>query len=71
MITDTAAYTSFKRRSLADRDLGLEEKYRILEALYHEARRLGWFTAQDLSLGLEHDVRLAAALNANVSEPPR
>lgn len=70
MITDTSAYTSFKRRSLAGRELSLEEKYRILDALYHEAHRLGWFTTEDLSLGLEDDVRLAAALNANVSEPP-
>ena len=44
---------------------------RYTDALYQEARRLGWFTAQDLSLGLEDDVPLAAALNANVSEPPR
>ena len=71
MITDPSAYASFKRQTLADQALDLEEKYRILEALYQEARRLGSFTERDLSLGLEDDVRLAAALNANVSDAPR
>jgi len=71
MITDPAAYASFKARSLAEEVLDLDEKYRILEALYHEARQLGHFGQHDLLLGLEDDVRLAAALNANVSEASR
>ena len=61
----------FKARSLAAQPLSLEEKYRILEGLYLEARRLGSFGERDMLLGLEDDVRLAAALNANVSSPPR
>lgn len=71
MITDSTAYASFKRRSLAAEPLDLQEKYRILEALYQEARRLGRFTEEDFLLGLDDDVRLARALNANVSDPPR
>ncbi|MEW6511070.1 MAG: hypothetical protein AB1428_08955 [Bacteroidota bacterium] len=43
----------------------------ILEALLEEARQLGRFGEDDLLFGLEDDVRLAAALNANVSSPPR
>ncbi len=71
MITDPSAYASFKARSLADQDLDLDEKYRILEALYQEARRLGSFGKRDLLLGLQDDIRLAAALNANVSDASR
>jgi len=71
MIKDPSAYASFKARSLADQPLGLKEKYRILESLYREARHLGSFTDRDLLLGLEDDVRLAAAPNANTSNPPR
>ena len=71
MVTNASLYASFKRRSLAEQALDLEEKYRILDALYQEARRLGSFAERDLLLGLDHDVRLAAALNANVSDASR
>jgi hypothetical protein len=55
---------------MAQARLTLEEKYGILEALYHEACALGRFTEHDLYLGLEDHVRLAAYLNANLSVPP-
>ena len=71
MITSPSVYSRFKAESLADQRLDLAEKYRILEALYQEARHLGSFGEGDLLLGLPDDVRLAAALNANVSNPPR
>lgn len=71
VITDPATYAAFKARSLAAEPLSLEAKFAILEALYEEARQLGSFGEHDLMLGLEDDVRLAARLNANVSDPPR
>ena len=71
VIINPAYYASFKARSLAAQNLTLNEKYHILEALYREARQLGSFGERDLLLGLEDDIRLAAALNANVSSPPR
>jgi hypothetical protein len=71
MITNASFYASHKARALAEEKLTLEEKYTILEALYQEARSLGCFGKSDLLLGLQDDVRLAAALNANVSNPPR
>ena len=71
MVTNGSYYNSFKARSLAEQPLTLADKYRILEALYEEARRLGSFGTHDLLLGLEDDIRLAAALNAHVSSPPR
>jgi len=70
MITDPFAYASFKAKSVAEQVLDLDEKYRILEALYQEARGLGSFGQRDLLLGLQDDIRLAAALNANVSIAP-
>ena len=71
MITNPSVYARFKARSRAEQSFDLEEKYRIIEALYLEARHLGSFGERDLLLGLHDDVRLAAALNANVSDPPR
>ena len=71
MITNPSVYARYKAQSLAEPRLDLAEKYRILEALYQEARHLGSFGEGDLLLGLHDDVRLAAALNANVSDPPR
>jgi hypothetical protein len=70
MITNLAYYSSFKARSLAQEDLSLDQKYRILEGLYQEARELGSFSEDGLLLGLQDDIDLAAALNANVSSPP-
>jgi hypothetical protein len=71
MIINPLVYQDFKARSLAEQNLDLDARFRILEALYQEARHLGWFGEHDLLLGLDDDVRLAAALNANVSDPPR
>ncbi|MBP1732454.1 MAG: hypothetical protein H6Q55_2883 [Deltaproteobacteria bacterium] len=71
MIKNSSYYDSFKRRALAGETLTLDQKYKILEALYEEARRLGQFGNDDLLLGIQDDIRLAAALNANVSNPPR
>jgi hypothetical protein len=71
VITNAPYYNAFKVRSLAEQPLSVDEKYRFLEALYEEARRLGRFGPHDLLLGLEDSIRLAAALNANVSNPPR
>jgi hypothetical protein len=70
VITNPSSYASFKARLIAGETLTLAEKYRILEALYAEARHLGSFGTADILLGLDSDIRLAAALNANLSDPP-
>ena len=70
MITDPSYFSSFKRLSLAKEQLSLDEKYRILESLYDEACTLGSFRKEDILLGLEDDIRLAAALNSHVSRTP-
>lgn len=71
MIKNPSDYASFKRRAISSETLTLDEKYRILEALYEEARRLGMFGGADILLGLDADIRLAAALNGHVPTPPR
>jgi hypothetical protein len=71
MIRDAEYLESQKRAWLSQHQLSLEEKYRILDAMYSEARDLGHFNRADLLSGLEDDVHLAALLNANVSNPPR
>ena len=71
MIKDADYLDSQKRAWLSGHQLSLEEKFRILDALYSEARDLGHFGKADLLSGLDDDVRLAALLNANVSNPSR
>lgn len=71
MITDPSYFSSFKRLALAKEHLSLEEKYKILESLYNEARMLGSFRKDDIFVGLEEDIHLAAALNSHVPRTPR
>lgn len=71
MITDPPYFSSFKRLDLAKDQLTLEQKYRILESLYDEARMLGRFRKADILLGLEDDIQLAASLNSHVSRTAR
>jgi len=71
MIKDPEYHSRVKARLLASDSLDLAQKYAILESLYVEARGLGKFGSDDLLLGLEDDIRLAAALNATLSNTPR
>lgn len=71
MIRDTKYYSRFKSRSLAATQEDLSKKFAVLESLYWEARQLGKFGKEDLLLGLEDSVRLAAALNGTLSGTSR
>jgi hypothetical protein len=71
MITNPEKYEQFDRRSRAGDQLTLEMKYRILNALYEEARRLGHFSGANPLEGIEEDIRLAALLSVDVRKPPR
>ena len=55
----------------ARENLDLNQKYAILESLYREARELGKFDKDDLLIGLEDTIHLAAALNATLSSSSR
>jgi hypothetical protein len=71
MVKDAKYFDREKRTWLANQPLSLEERFRILDALYEEARLFGHFEPADVLVGLDNDVHLAAMLNANVSDPPR
>ncbi len=71
MIKDVRYFDREKRAWLAKRQLSLDEKYKILNALCEEARLFGHFNEKDLLAGLDDDIRLAALLNSNVSDPAR
>ena len=71
MVKDAKYFDQEKRAWLAKEQLSLKEKFRILNSLYEEALLFGHFDEKDLLAGLQDDIRLAALLNANVSNPPR
>lgn len=71
MITDLPYYTKTLGKSVAEEHLPIEQRLKIVDALYEEAQILGHFGAHDLLLGLEDVVRLAAFLKKNVSTPSR
>lgn len=53
-----------------DHPLTLDQKYKILEGLYQLAKSAGHFDPKDKSID-EDDIKLAKALNANLSPPFR
>ncbi len=71
MIKDPAYLERMKRTWLAGENLSLDQKFEIMNALYEEARMFGHFQGRDILAGLDHVVRIAAILNANVSNPSR
>jgi hypothetical protein len=71
MITDPQYYSHFKFLSLASEQHDLRKKFAILESLYTEARQLEKFGKEDLLLGLDDTVRLAAALHGTLSRSSR
>lgn len=46
--------------------LTLEQKYRLLNALYLQARSFGHFTGEEALAGLEIDIQVAKTLNAKL-----
>jgi hypothetical protein len=70
MVKDPEYFARQKRTWRSQEHLSIEERFRILDALYDEARLFGHFDRDDLLVGLDDDVNLAAILNANVSSPP-
>jgi hypothetical protein len=71
MIKNAEKYGEFDRQSRAGDHLTLGMKYRILDGLYAEARRLGHFSGANPLEGIEEVIRLAAMLNVDVRTPPR
>ena len=71
VITNPEYYASRKIGLKASDNLTLDQKYAILDGLYREALLLGHFTKEDILLGIEDDIRLAALLHLNVRITPR
>lgn len=46
--------------------LTLAQKYTLLNGMYKEAQRLGHFSAQDITEGLEEKIILARIMNTDV-----
>ncbi|MFA5812834.1 MAG: hypothetical protein WC956_10965 [bacterium] len=57
-------WQTFEDELASHEDLTLEQKYRILDGLYEEARGLGLFPSTDPLEGLDVDIRIAKAVNS-------
>ena len=60
-----------EERFLQEQNLTVKQRFAILEGLYALARRFGHFKQEDILKGIENDIWLAKALNADVRVPPR
>ena len=64
MIKDEQRWRQFKRELIRSQELTIEQKYKILNALLHEARALGVFPPKDPLEGIEIKIKLAKIINA-------
>lgn len=46
--------------------LTIDQRFKILDGLYEEAKNLGHFDPQSISEGIEDDIRIARIMNENV-----
>jgi hypothetical protein len=63
MIKDSKKLREFEKKYTASRPIRVEENFRIVEALYMEARDLGVFPLKDPLDGIEDKIRMALAVN--------
>ena len=63
MIVNTPELVEFYRKLIATEDISHEQALRIYEALHEEAVALGVISSENLSEGLEVDMRIARAIN--------
>jgi hypothetical protein len=63
MVKNSKKLRAFEAARTRAEHLDLDEKYRILDALYEEARMLGVLPPKDPLEGIEDKIRLARALN--------
>ncbi len=67
---DRSTWRQFEDAYARQEHLDLELRFRLLDALYEQARALGLFPPKDPLEGIEHDIRLAQAVN-RVSTAPQ
>jgi len=71
MIKDYKALRKFEEEFLRQEKLSVEQRFAILQGLYELAVQFGHFRNENILDGIEHDIALAKAVNADVSIPPR
>ena len=57
-------WQKFEDELASHEDLTLEQKYKILDGMYEEARSLGLFPSANPLEGLDVDIRIAKAVNS-------
>ncbi len=70
MIKNYDEVRRFEEQYLREENLSVEQRFAILEGLYKLAVRFGHFKQEHILDGIEHDIRLAEALNTDVRIPP-
>lgn len=63
MIQNAKIFYEWENRWIANDRLMLEQKFRILNGMYEEARSLGVFPPKDPLEGIDHKIYFARALN--------
>jgi hypothetical protein len=71
MIKNYDEVRRMEEQFLREENLSVEQRFAILEGLYRLAKRFGHFKQEDIMEGIENDIWLAKALNADVRVPPR
>lgn len=71
MITNYDEVRKFEEQFLRDETLSVSQRFALLDGLYAMAVRFGHFKQEDILEGIENDIWLAKALNADVRIPPR
>jgi len=70
MITNPQKVREFETDYSRSENLTLEQRFAILDGLYELARQLGHFNGENVLDGIDTDIKLARALNADVPIPP-
>ena len=64
MIKDEQRWRLFERELIRSQELTIKQKYKILNALLHEAQTLGVFPPKNPLEGIEVKIKLAKIINA-------
>ena len=70
MIKNLEELRKFEADYLRRENLTMEQRLAILDGLYEMARLFGHFNGKDVLDGIENDIKLAKAINTDVSFPP-
>lgn len=66
MILNSNALVKVIDRHEREHPLTIDQRFKILDGLYEEAKSLGHFNPQNISQGMEDDIKLARIMNEHV-----